>query len=397
MKFIPPESAGFSSQRLDRISTVFQRYIDEKSLAGAVTLIARNGAVVHFNRLGAADIATGKPMQLDTIFRIYSMTKPITSVAVLCLMEEGRLRLADPVSRFLPAFKQMKVLVKPHGPATELVDAEREITIRDLLTHTAGLSYGFEPDPIDELYRRSIRDVEKALPGISLEEMTGAIARLPLAFQPGTDFRYSMATDVLGYMVQVVFGMPFDVFLKQRIFDPLSMNDTAFYVPEEKRERFSVMYTLDEQGQLQEADAVDSLRYASAPSNPSGGGGLVSTVSDYWRFAQMLLNGGALDGARILSRKTIELMTANHLPEGAHPNNDFSAGFGLGVSVLTDLGKSPVLGSPGNYGWSGISGVNFWVDPREDLIGVMCTQLLHENRRLLRADFRNLTYQAMVA
>ena len=397
MHITTPEAIGFSSERLARIVPAMQRYVDDKKLAGIVTLIARRGQVAHFEKVGWADIENNRPIQLDTIFRIYSMTKPITSVAVLILLEEGRLHIGDPVSRFIPAFKNVKVLDNSTGSGVRYIAPNREINLRDLLTHTAGLSYGMEENVyIDELYRTAWAEMDKN-PELTLEEFISAIAKFPLASQPGTAFRYSVATDVLGYLVQVVSGMPFEDFLKRRIFDPLGMADTAFYVLADKLDRFCANYGPNEQGGLKVIDPVNSLQYTRPPKCPSGGGGLVSTATDYWRFAQMLLNGGELDGARLLGRKTVEFMLANHLPPHLHPFDEAAYGFGLGGNVLLDLGKSPMLGSVGAFGWGGAANTNFWIDPHEQLIGVLMLQFMPSDTYPVKFDFRNLTYQALVA
>ncbi len=397
MKITKPESLGFASQRLERIHSVMQRYIDERKLAGMISLVARQGKVVHFAKHGLADIETQRPMADDTIFRIYSMTKPITSVAVLMLLEEGRLRLGDPVANYIPAFKAVKVLESHPTLGMRLVEPQRPITIQDLLTHTAGLSYGFEQHHyIDQRYQKLWEQLHTT--AMTLAGWIEALAQLPLAFHPGTRYRYSMATDVLGYLVEVVSGLPFADFLQQRIFAPLGMVDTAFYVPEDKLARFATTYEPDAEQVLKAIDhAKLGLRTAPNPC-PSGGGGLFSTTEDYLRFCQMLLNKGGLDGVRLLGRKSVELMTTNCLPAGVYLDNDpgRGAGFGLGVSVLLDVGKVQQLGSVGNYGWGGAANTNFWIDPKEELIGILMLQFMPPDTYPVIIDFRNLTYQALV-
>jgi CubicO group peptidase (beta-lactamase class C family) len=398
MNIAKPEEMGFSSQRLARINTTMQRYVDEQKLAGIVTLVARRGKTVHFEKFGMADIEAGAAMQHDTIFRIYSMTKPITSAAVLMLFEEGRFRLADPVADHIPAFKNVKVLDYTPGGALRTVDPVRPVTIHDLLTHTAGLSYGFDKDLYtDELYRKLWETLDNN-PSFTLAEWVEGISKLPLVHQPGTRFRYSVATDVLGYLVQVVSDMPFETFLHERIFAPLGMDDTAFYVPEGKIQRFAANYGPREEGGLELIDAPRTSRFARPTKHPSGGGGLVSTAGDYLRFAQLLLNQGELDGVRLLGRKTVELMTTNGLPAGVHLDNDptTGTGFGLGVSVLLDVGKGKMLGSVGNYGWGGAANTNFWIDPQEALIGILMLQFMPSNTYPVTPDFRILVYQALV-
>jgi CubicO group peptidase (beta-lactamase class C family) len=397
MNIVKPETQGFSSKRLDRINTVIQRYVAEKKIAGVVSLIARHGEIVHFEKAGMADIESGKAMQLDSIFRIYSMSKPITSTAVMMLFEEGKFLLTDPISRFIPAFKEVKVLDNTSGSGGRYIKPAREVSIHDLLTHTAGLSYGFDDDVyIDELYRKKLWAFVEKTPDLTLQACIERVAKLPLASQPGTMFRYSFATDVLGYLVQVVSGMPFEDFLTKRIFEPLGMEDTDFYVPTEKVQRFTSVYGPNEKSGLIVSDAFNASRYLRPTRNPSGGGGLVSTTSDYFRFCQMLLNKGELNSIRLLGRKTVEWMTINHLPNGVFPFEDQSSGFGLGFGVLLDIGKSTWLGSVGNYGWGGAANTNFWIDPQEELIGILMLQYMPSDTYPIVPDFRNLTYQALI-
>jgi CubicO group peptidase (beta-lactamase class C family) len=398
MNIARPEAQGFSSQRLARINTTMQRYVDEQKLAGVVTLVARRGQAVHLEKFGMADIEAGAPMELDTLFRIYSMTKPITSAAVLMLFEAGRFRLTDLVGDYIPAFRNVKVLDYTPGVALRTVEPIRPVTIHDLLTHTAGLSYGFDQDLYtDELYRKLWQTLDTD-PSFTLADWVEEIAKLPLVHQPGTRYRYSTATDVLGYLVQVVSGLPFETFLQERIFAPLGMNDTAFYAPEEKLQRLAANYGPDEQGGLKVIDAPKTSKYARPTMRPSGGGGLISTAGDYVRFAQLLLNKGELDGVRLLGRKTVELMTTHALPAGVYLDNDPASGvgFGLGVSVLLDVGRGKMLGSVGNYGWGGAANTNFWIDPQEQLIGILMTQFMPSNTYPVTADFRISVYQALV-
>ncbi len=399
MNTVQPKEMGFCSQRFARINTVMRRYVDEQKIAGIVTLVARRGKIVHFEQVGMANIEAGQPMAADTIFRIYSMTKPITSVAVLMLLEEGHFRLADPVADYLSAFKAIKVLERLPEGGERLVDAERPITIHHLLTHTAGLSYGWdELETTDAQYQALWHELDTN-PAFTLQEWLETLAKIPLLFQPGTRYGYSMATDVLGGLVQAVSGIPFDEFLRERIFAALGMDDTAFDAPPEKLSRFAANYGPREESGLKVIDAPQSSRYAQPTRHPSGGGGLVSTTGDYLRFAQMLLNRGELDGVRLLGRKTVELMTTNALPAGVYLNNDPTRGasFGLGVSLLEDVGKVQQLGSVGNYGWGGAANTNFWVDPKEELIGIIMLQFMPSDTYPVVVDFRNLTYQALVA
>ena len=400
MKPVAPEKVGLSSARLSRIGPVMQRYVDQHKLAGIVTMIARHGKVAHLERFGMMDLDTAKPMQFDTIFRIYSMTKPITSVALMMLYEEGRFQLNDPVTRFLPEFKKVQVWM---GEG-ELADPIREITIHDLLTHTAGLSYGVYEDtrvPVDKLYDQAgLFDGD-----ITLEEMVRRIADLPLVHQPGQAWWYSVATDVVGYLVQVISGMPFDVFLEERILGPLGMEDTGFYVPAGKLDRLATLYGAAEDGGLKELVNTSVVGdYTKPPRLLSGGGGLVSTASDYVRFSQMLLNGGELDGVRLLGRKTVELMTINHLPDALIPirmapyDTMHGYGFGLGFRVLMDVAQSGMLGSEGVYRWGGWASTAFFIDPKEELIALLLPQFIPSGaaRYPIDSEFQTLVYQALV-
>ncbi|MDY0093717.1 MAG: serine hydrolase domain-containing protein [Candidatus Vecturithrix sp.] len=405
-----PEEVGLSTERLQRIRPIMQACVDQRQCAGVLTLIARRAQIAHLECFGMMDIEAGKAMQPDTIFRIYSMSKPMTSVAALMLYEEGRFRLHDPVSKFLPPFKNTKVLVK----ATEagrlmLEDQERDMTIFDLLTHTSGLSYGFDPlCPIDKLYRKmykelNILDHEDRLIhpyGVFLADIMSELAKIPLRYQPGTRWHYGLSTDVLGYLVQVISDMPFDEFLQQRIFTPLNMQDTGFYVPTEKVDRFAAMYGPAEQGGLRLIDAPAASPYLQTQSFRSGGGGLVSTAHDYLQFAGMLLNHGEFNGVRLLSRKTVEFMTMNHLSENVL-QPEFAAkypgyGFGLGVRMVRNVAQTGHIGSEGMFSWGGAAGTDFWVDPNEELIAIIMPQQLWDPSLKISLDFRVLTYQAIL-
>ena len=395
MKAVTPEHVGLSSTRLGRIRPVVERYLDEGKFAGVITLVARCGEIAHFECAGQLDLASGKPMPPDALFRIYSMTKPITSLALLMLYEEGRVRLSDPVARFIPAFKDLCVYAHPLTVGYATVPLQREITVHDLLTHTSGLSYGgFEDTPVDAMYRAlDMKHTEH-----SLEELVAALVKLPLVSQPGTTWRYSLATDVVGRLVEIISGMTLDAFFEERIFEPLGMPDTFFNVPPAKLDRLATLYQYRPAAPL--APLVDPL------GNPtlhrrllSGGGGLISTAADYLRFAQMLLNGGVLDGVRLVSRKTVELMTLNHLPPELLPFGEYEPhrgyGFGLGVSVIMDLARYGSIGSVGTFEWGGAANTAFWVDPQEKLIGILLTQFMPAWHFRLTDDFRVLTYQAI--
>jgi len=390
---VRPETVGLSSSRLARIGQAMQRYVESGKLAGTLTLVARHGKIAYFEPLGLMDVETQAPMDRDTLFRIYSMTKPITSVAVMMLYEEGAFLLTDPIHKFTPAFADVRVLAQtPDG--MDLVPPQRAITIRDLLTHTAGLAYGLDEDYIDQLYKEPLWGAMERNPESTLGEMVEAIAALPLAYHPGQGWRYSLATFVLGYLVEAVSGMAFDAFLQERIFQPLGMADTGFYVPPDKIGRFATLYGPGENGTgLQVVDG--HFHFTRRGAIPAGGEALVSTATDYARFAQMLLNGGALDGVRLLGRKSVELMTMNHLPPGLHPFGNRSQGMGLGVSVAIDLAQTQALGSAGTYGWGGAASTNFWIDPQEELIGIFMTQLINGTYPVVD-EFRVAVYQAIV-
>jgi CubicO group peptidase (beta-lactamase class C family) len=330
------------------------------------------------------------------------MTKPITAVATLMLLEEGHFQLCDPVSRFIPGFKDVMVFAGKTDTGIELAHAEREVTICDLFTHTSGLSYGSNPDdPVDALYLQEQKKGTLPEDAFTLEHLIQALTHLPLAHQPGSKWRYSLSTDVLGYLVQVISGQALDTFLQERIFDPLGMVDTGFCVPTEKLARLSALYTAKDGG-LDLAEPSAAERAAKMPSFLSGGGGLFSTVADYARFAQMLLNGGELDGARLLGRKTVELMATNQLPAELLPFGFgehaiiYGYGFGLGVRVLVDVALSRVVGSVGEFGWDGAFSTYFWIDPKEDLLGVLMPQLGPNGSYPIHQQFKTLTYQALV-
>ncbi len=390
-----PEEVGLSSQRLERIKEVMQAHVDENKVAGMVTMVARRGKVAHLECFGVLDIESKKPMQGDTIFRIYSMSKPVTSVAVMMLYEEGHFQLGDAVSKFIPEFKDVKVFVKKTEAGIELTELKREITIRDLLMHTSGLAYGLnKATPVDEMYQEAeIFNWEQTLDG-----MIGKLAKLPLANQPGSKWKYSISVDVLGRLVEVISGEGFDVFLEERIFEPLGMNDTGFYVPEEKMGRFAELYKKAESDEFEPVDPEKWGGFTKSTRFFSGGGGLVSTAPDYMRFCQMLLNGGELDGERLLGRKSVELMTTNNLPDELLPYGwgDLNGyGFGLGFAVIMDAAQTGILGTEGQYSWNGAASTGFWVDPEEELIGIFMTQSMPYTNRFVQ-ELKILTYQAIV-
>ena len=371
-----PEEVGVSTKRLKRIRSLLQGYVNSGQLPGFLTVVARRGKIVHFETIGMQDVENNKLVQPDTIFRIYSMSKPITSVAVMMLYEEGHFQLGTPVSRFIPEFENIKVY---NEEQTEILDAKKKITIKHLLMHTAGLTYGWGNKPVDKLYKEAkIRE-----PGSTLADMVEKLGNIPLVHEPGERWTYSVSTDVLGYLVEVVSGMPFEEFLQTRLFGPLGMVDTAFSVPPEKVDRFAALYRPNKENGL---DRVGKAPLAKDKVSffPSGGGGLVSTAADYMRFCQMLLNGGELDGVRILGKKTVELMRYPH-------HDDW---FGLGFAVVTDKEPPNILESVGNFSWGGAAATTFWIDPQEELVGLLMTQLLN-NRYPFQQQFKVLAYQAL--
>jgi len=400
-----PQSVGIAPARLERLHHGMQALVDRHEAGGIVTLIAREGKVVDVHASGFQDVESRTPMRADTLFRIASMTKPITSVAVMMLYEEGKLLLTDPVSKFIPAFKSQKV--QPAGPdaPAEPAPARRDATIRDLLSHRSGLTYGFlNGGAVGNAYRKSNVPDGLAQTSLTLAQAMDALAAQPLVSQPGAAFNYSLSTDVLGRVVEVVSGQTLDAFFRERIFTPLGMNDTGFEVPAAKWSRLATVYSPDGAGGIRPMKdpetfgntVMSPIDWYKAPKTYfSGGAGLVSTARDYARFAQMLLNGGTLDGARLLGPKTIELMTTSHTSDiQAGPLVGAGAQFGLGFRVVTDVGATQTLGSNGIYGWSGIYGTVFWVDPGEKLVAIMLVQR-YPGSPVANA-FQPLVYQSLV-
>ena len=388
-----PEQAGMSSERLERLSAAMQNLVDEGRLAGITTMIARRGKVVHFGTFGHQDLAAGKPMAEDSIFRIYSMTKPITSVALMLLYEEGLFRLSDPVEKFIPEFADLPVATGETIGGITTEPADHPFTVRELMSHTAGFSYGiFSESAVDRRYR----EAEVLNPDITLRDMIEKLADIPLRHQPGSVWHYSVAVDVQGHLVEVLSGQPFDEFLKERIFEPLGMTDTAFWVTEDKASRFAQVYVYGEDGQLElpQAEPLRDRDYLTPAKFLSGGGGLVSTSEDYMRFCQMLLNGGELDGVRLLAPSTVRLMRRNQLPKD-HPEFSPGQGFGLNFAVVLDTVAADGV-SKGEYYWGGAAGTWFWIDPIEDLIFVGMIQQFGEQRPDVRSLSRRLTYQAIL-
>jgi CubicO group peptidase (beta-lactamase class C family) len=379
---VEPQSVGLCPDRLERADALLGRYVSEGRAAGAITVVARHGKVAHRRCHGVMDLDTGEPMREDAIFRIYSMTKVVTAAAVLMLLEEGRFLLTWPVSEFIPCFADLRVQVTGADGQPEQIRPKREVTIHDLLTHTAGLSY-------DHVH-------ESITAGHSLEQFVRRVCDAPLLGHPGEVWRYSEASDVLGYLVEVVSGRPFDAFLAERIFEPLGMVDTGFWVPPGKVDRLAAIYTDGEGGRLVPATDLHADTFTSRPSLPSGGGGLVSTTDDYLRFAQMLLNGGVLDGVRLLGPKTIELMADNHLPAGHPPLDVNQRGYGLGVAATGRPGESLTLSSVGEFGWGGAAGTNVWIDPVENMVTLMMVQHRPVRTFKLSELFKHTVYQAII-
>ncbi|MFC3123591.1 serine hydrolase domain-containing protein [Pseudoroseomonas globiformis] len=398
-----PAQLGLCPTRLSAVTRWAERQVQEDRLAGLVTLVARRGEVALLDATGLADLERGTPMAADTIFRIYSMTKPITSLAVLMLYEEGRFQLDDPITRFLPCFRDMRVAVGGARGKIDTVPAERDITFRDLLTHTSGLTYGFmQSTLVDALYRE--RGVDFQIAETSLAEVVEQAATLPLIAQPGREWNYSIATDVLGHLVALISGQSFEAFLRDRILAPLGMRDTGFHVPEADHRRLSANYIRAPEGGLELIDDPSMSPYRRPRSVCSGGGGLVSTAADYWRFCQLMLNKGELDGIRLLGRKTAELMTSNHLrgdmaamgqPRWSETTAE-GIGFGLGFSVMLDPARAQIIGTPGEYAWGGAASTAFWIDPAEDMAVILMTQLMPSSTWPLRRELRVLTYQAVI-
>lgn len=388
-----PLAAGLDPARLARIEPWMRGWVESGRLAGISVLVHRRGHDGFFASVGLADRARALPMDADTVVRIYSMTKPLTSVALMMLYEEGHFQLDDPVAAVLPAFASMRLL--------DGTPADRPITYRDLLTHTAGLTYGFMDSPVSARYRDAGVDFQTAAG--SLADLVDLAATMPLLAQPGTRWNYSVATDVLGRLVEVLSGMEFGAFLQQRVLGPLGMAETGFRVRPDQRARFAANYAPGQDGAATLLDDPETSRFLHARL-PSGGGGLVGTVGDYMRFCRFLLGGGALDGVRLLGRKTLALMMANHLggDMAAMGTPRFSEstytgiGFGLGFSIMLDPAAAQIVGTPGECAWGGAASTAFWVDPQEQMAVVLFTQLTPSSTYPIRRQLRVLTYAAVV-
>jgi CubicO group peptidase (beta-lactamase class C family) len=406
------DGAGLDERRLERITEhLQQRYIDVGRIAGAQVAVARHGQVGYFRSFGARDLERGKPVEEDTIWRIYSMTKPITGVALMSLYERGLFQLDDRVSRFIPEWRGLKVKERDGGGNVRLVEPRREMTVRDLLMHTSGLALPGGRSLQEALSVENHKPGEPFAPthrgpGATLETFCSQLAEQPLEFHPGTHWLYTISTDVCGRLVEILSGQRFDDYLRTTIFQPLGMEDTGFVVPDDKLDRFAASYRRDRSKQLTLVEEPQRSRYREQPSFLSGGGGLVSTTADYLRFCQTLLNGGEIDGIRILGRKTVELMASNHLPGGGDMRSfalpggygevEFAGmGFGLTVAVAQEPAKTGVVGSPGEYMWGGAASTIFWIDPVEDLTVVFMTQFLPSGTFNFRGQLKSIVYAAL--
>jgi CubicO group peptidase (beta-lactamase class C family) len=411
-----PESAGMSTAALSRIEDhLKRRYIDAGRYPGTQLTVYRRGKVVHSTSQGFADLERKMPVKDDTIFRIYSMTKPITSVAFMMLVEEGRVALDEPVHKYIPEWKNLGVFVAGTAPAFLTRPPLRPMQIVDLLRHTSGLTYGFQQrSNVDAGYRdKKIGDVAT---GGTLDSMIEELAKMPLEFSPGEAWNYSLSTDVIGYLIGKISGQSFEQFLKERIFNPLGMNDTGFHVPDDKAHRFAACYSADppgaitflaaeRKGMLTLQDDPAKSPFLSPPSFISGGGGLCSTSADYLTFCRALLNRGELGGVRLIGPKTLALMTTNHLPGGrdlpAMSRSMFSeatnngVGFGLGFAVTMDPAQTLIAGSPGEYFWGGAAATAFWIDPAEELAAIFMTQVMPSNAYPIRRELRTMVYSAI--
>ena len=388
LSYAPSETLGFIPERLERLTAIMARQVEEKKAPGVSMLIARHGKIAYRQSVGALRPG-GPPMSDDAIFRIYSMTKPIVSVAAMMLVEEGRLLITDPVSKYVPAFANLKVGVV-NGDKLDLAPLKRPITVQDLMRHTSGLTYGFTgASPVQKLVKSAnVRDANRTL-GESVE----AIAALPLMHQPGEVWEYSVSTDVLGRVIEVIEGASLGEVLQTRVFEPLEMRDTAFFTPESKVARRADPFSFDSMT----AAGVNTNSATSPPKFESGGGGLMSTLADYTRFAGMLSARGAIDGVRILGPQTLAFMTSDHLDAKVDRSHFLlwpGHGFGLGFAVRTDPGKAPTAGSVGEFFWGGMMGTAFWVSPRDSLFAIIMVQT-PENRAYFRELFRNLVSAAI--
>lgn len=422
MDIVKPESVGLCSERLGRVNAWLQAQVSGGRLAGASVLIGRRGQVAFFEATGLADLDTGASFARDTIVRIYSMTKPVTSVAAMMLYEEGCFQLDDPVHKYLPEFKDVRVWQGGSAPIDATDPVEKPITIANLMTHTSGLTYGFmQTNVVDAAYRKE--NIEFPGSGGTLEALVQRLARLPLICQPGSAWNYSVSTDVLGRLVEVWSGQSLQAFFQSRILEPLDMVDAGFHVRAENQSRFASLYApksggdlssvskgpqipLEERGGLKLQESAQSSRFLKPAELYSGGGGLTASMRDYERFCQMLMRGGELNGVQLLSPKTIEYMRVNHLPD----NRDMAAmgqpvwsetsydgiGFGLGFAVVIDPVKASIITSPGEHHWGGAASTFFWLDPEEELFTIFLTQLMPSSTYPIRRELRTRVYQSII-
>jgi len=395
-----PEDVGMSSERLARLDRAMQAQIDQKKMAGIVVLVARNGSVVHHKAFGMADIESGKKMKTDHLARMYSMTKPITSAALLMLYEEGKFQLTDPLEKYIPAFRGVKVFAGlDEEGRMKYEEPKRKITIQDVFRHTAGFTYGGTgnaPDlsPVNRAYVDAGIDL---LNMDSLKELVDKLATVPLQYHPGEQWIYSVSHDVQAYLVEYFSGMPFDKFLQERMFKPLGMKDAVFGIPKGYESRYTTCYGPAENGGLRAIDKPESSNYARFVDHPFGGHGLSSTAMDYYLFSQMLLNHGELNGVRLLGRKTVELMTSNHLPPNIEGIGLVGGGtqYGLGVSVLKSPAQAGNLGSVGQFGWGGAATTSVMIDPEEDMVSIFVTQYMGGSTDV-QSIFQTLVYQSII-
>jgi CubicO group peptidase (beta-lactamase class C family) len=404
MTVVKPESVGFSSERLERLHALMQEAVDKKLQAGMVTILARHGQVVDYRAYGERDIASHAPMTKDTIFRDYSMTKPVTAVAMMLLYEQGKWLPSDPISKYIPEFAHLKVYKGADGSGAQvLVDPDHAPTMRELMTHTAGFTYGFFGDTaVDAMYQK-----EKVLQSASLQEMIDKLAKIPLVYQPGTQWRYSVSMDIQGYIVEKLSGKTLPEFYREHIYEPLGMKDAGFFVPEEKRSRFMTLYRSGTNDELiADANAGPNPRdYDHLPALPSGGGGMVSTAEDYYRFATMLLDQGELDGARVLAPSSVKLMSSNHLPPSL-TTGQFGIGaqimrpgfgYGYNCAVVYDPPEANLPEGKGTFFWDGAAGTWFWIDPTNDIVFIGMIQRMGGNGGMnLQYLSRSVVYGALV-
>ncbi len=405
LAMVKPETEGFSSPRLERLDAAVKREVDQHRLAGVVIMLARHGKLVHEKVFGKKDLASGAPLKMDTIFRIYSMSKPVTSTAMMVLYEEGKWNPEAPIADYIPEFAHLKVFKGFDSRGKMIVeDPEHPPTMRELMTHTAGFTYGFTPhSPVDQMYSDA-----KVLESPNLQAMIDKLAKIPLLYQPGTRWVYSLSVDIEGYLIEKLSGMPLADFMREKIFEPLGMKDTGFYVPKDKWDRLATLYTTNKEGQLvPQTESLAGLDFSKPPTMPSGGGGLVSTAHDYLRFGQMLLNGGELDGVRILAPATVKLMTSNHLRPSLmsgqfrigieHMRPGFGYGYDVAVFTNPALADNPV--GKGTFLWDGAAGTWFWDDPEYDIVFVGMIQRMGgggPDMPNMQEMTRATTYQALI-